>query len=231
MKHPQYAASKGADVDARGHDPRGAWRHPSMRSTLSRFAPLRGPVLLVGVLLLASPGIAQDYDDGYGDRDWYSEAPADYGSPRASTVSVRGAVGITSDPSMFALGLGFPIEINRRVAFTPMIQAAFDDDHTIIAPTVNLEYHLDLSDGSSDLLRRLHPFVQGGIGFAYIHKEQPGNDPDEVGFLLAPGLGLEYELTDNLLIGSNVLFNILPSEVSDENFFLTWQFATLRVRF
>ena len=197
-----------------------------MREVAERLVPLRSLLCAAGLLLVAVPALAQDYDD-----DWYAEEEASYGTRRPAPVSVRGSVGITSDPSTFSLALGFPIDIGPQLAITPMVQAGFDDDHVIIAPTINLEYHFDLSDSRNDLVGRLHPFIQGGLGFAYIHKEQQGNDPDEVGFLIAPGLGLEYELTDSLLIGSNVLFNILPSEVADENFFLTWQFATLRVRF
>ena len=186
-----------------------------------------GAGLTLGVLLSGSGAPAQD---------WYEEPDPYYADsePVAATgtgVSARGAVGLTADPSSFLLGLGFPIDLNPWLAFTPHIQLGFDDEETIVAPTLNLEYHFDLRNSSNGLARRLHPYIQGGLGFAYIHKDRRGDDDDEVGFLLAPGLGLEFDLTENLALGSNVRFNVLPSEVSGENFFLSWEFVTLRVKF
>lgn len=177
------------------------------------------------MLSLAAAANAQDWDEWYGERREPLPPPVAEPSYAKPSVSVRGSIGITQDPETFLLGIAFPIALNDNLAFTPLVEASFDDGRTIVAPTANLEYSFDVGDS------RLRPFVSTGVGFAYIREDRPGGDTDDVGFLIAPGVGLEYELSPNLQIGTNVRFNVLPSDVADQSFYLSWHFATLRVRF
>ena len=78
---------------------------------------------------------------------------------------------------------------------------------------------------------RMRPYLQGGLGFAYVDRDEQGDNDDEVGFLVAPGLGLEYEISKNLLIGTNARFNVLPREAGGEHFFFSWEFFTVRIAF
>jgi opacity protein-like surface antigen len=194
-----------------------------MRKKRSLLGWTLAALLVVGLPFCAT---GQDWDDDYEEQDPYRDPPQS-----SSGVSVRGSFGFTADPEAFAMGLGFPIEITNGVAFTPHLLMAFEDDDTIVAPTVNIEVYFRLSDRRDDFSYRLRPFLQAGIGFAYIDRDAAGDNDDEVGFLVTPGLGLEYEISDNLFIGTNARFNILPKEAGGEHFFFSWEFFSLRIAF
>jgi hypothetical protein len=196
-----------------------------MRERLSVLGCTLATLLLVGLPLCAT---GQDWDDDYDyeETDPYRDPPRSGGG-----VSVRGGVGFSADPDALALGLAVPIEISSAVAFTPHLLVAFDDDDTIVAPTANLEVYFRLSDRRNDFTYRLRPFLQAGLGFAYIDRDSTGDNDDEVGLLVVPGLGLEYEISDNLRIGTNARFNVLPREAGGEHFFFSWELLTVRVAF
>ena len=182
--------------------------------------------LLAAGLPLAASGQGWDDDYGYDEPDPYRDPPDSSGG-----VSIRGAFGFTADPEAFEMGIGFPIEISNSVAFTPHLLLAFDDDDTIVAPTANLEVYFRLSERRDDFAYRLRPYLQAGLGFAYIDRDDGGDNDDEVGFLVAPGLGLEYEVSKNLLVGTNARFNVLPKETGGEHFFFSWEFFSVRIAF
>ncbi len=155
-----------------------------------------------------------------------------YAEPLDAGPSVRFGIGFTADPETFLLAAGVPVELTRRHVLTPLIELGVDDDDALLSGSINYEYHFDLSGGSDDPdLWRLHPYLQAGAGFTYIHKDRDGGDDDEAGLLIRTGFGLEYELSDGFLMGSGMAFNVLPFEVSDENFFFSWQLLTMRFRF
>ena len=112
------------------------------------------------------------------------------------------------------------------------LQLGLDDDHTIVSPTGHLRYTFDLSGGGSDVAR-VRPFIQGGLGFTFIDLDNtpPGVDDDETGFMLNFGFGTELVLTDTISVGSKMLFNFMPDDVMNENFYYSWEIATVRYRF
>lgn len=149
-----------------------------------------------------------------------------------SPFSIRGGFGFTADPSTFLLAGAVDYFVNEQFAIGPLLQAGISDNRSIVAPTLNLQYFIDLTGVSKDgALRKLRPLLQGGVGFAYIHKDIGSQNTDELGFLLNLGFGLEYDVTQKLALGSNMLFNILPHEVAGENFFFSWQVLGFRLRF
>jgi hypothetical protein len=195
-----------------------SWRRPGRDRARMPGSGLRVLVLLLSLVLPAA---------GAGAQEWYDEPVEESGG-----VSVRGSVGFTADPKTFLMGLSVPISMGRNVHFSPLFQLGVDDGETIIAPSAQLEYHVDLSSsGRNEFVRRLRPILQLGAGFVFIHQEEPGKDDDEIGLLINSGLGLEFEVFEDLFLGTNLLFNVLPFEVSDENFFLSWHFASVRIRF
>jgi opacity protein-like surface antigen len=145
--------------------------------------------------------------------------------------SLRGGLGFTAGPETFLLTLEAPITIGAGFGAGPLLQLGLSDDDTIVAPTANVTYAFDLSGASNRDVRKLAPFVQTGIGFAYIEKDHRRGDDDDIGFLFNVGGGIEYSLTDRIAVGSNMLFNVLPDSVVGENFFFSWQVGTIRVRF
>ena len=50
-------------------------------------------------------------------------------------------------------------------------------------------------------------------------------------FLINFGFGLEYQLTQSLFLGSQMMFNFLPKDTLGENFFYSWQIVGARVAF
>jgi hypothetical protein len=168
-------------------------------------------LLALGVLFAAAePAASQEFDE-------------------AERWSIATSIGFTADPGAFQLTVGLPYSASRSFRVGPLLQLAFADDLVIVAPTANFQYAFDVP-GSNPQLRRLRPYLQLGLGFAYIDKNQRWND-DEVGFLLNPGFGAEYAVTESIAVGSNVLFNVLPVTTTGENFFFSWQVGSVRFLF
>lgn len=135
-------------------------------------------------------------------------------------------LGLTDSPDTFLTVLEGGWYLRENLAFAPMLQLGVADDETIIAPTVDLKAYLPLPD--LDPIR-LH--VLGGIGFAYLEKEGRRGDDDDIGLLVHFGFGGNYPLSDELSLGSSVLFNVMPKEVLDEQFFLSWEIFSVTFRF
>jgi hypothetical protein len=178
-----------------------------------------GLVALLAGVLLAATASAQEYGS-----EW--DEPVDDG-----TVGLRAGIGFTADPGTFLMALGLPLEFGESVALGPYVQFGIDDHATIVAPGASLEYRFDTSRARDPIVRRLIPFMQAGAAGVFIHKERRGNDDDEVGLNISVGFGLEYLFRDGIAVGSNMRFNALPFEVSDEHFFFSWEVATVRLRF
>jgi hypothetical protein len=185
-------------------------------------------------LLAAPPALAQPASENPLSEETRQDSPRNQ-QDEAGPWSVSGGIGFTLDPGTFLVTLGAEYAPDGAAGFSagPLVQFGVSDNNTIIAPTVNGRYTFDLSDAKDDIARRLSPFVQGGLGFAYIDKERnaPKNDKDEVGFLFNMGAGLEFALSDSVSIGNSILFNVLPVRTARQNFFFSWQFATMRFRF
>lgn len=146
-------------------------------------------------------------------------------------VSPHVGLGFIHDPDAFLMGVGLDVGVARWMSLGPLLQAGVGDDQTVIAPTANFHFGIDLSGVSNRYVRRIEPFIQTGVGAVYIEKERGNNDVDDWGFLVNGGVGAQYWLTDEMAVGSNMLFNGMPEDVVDENFFFSWQVVTFRYRF
>ncbi len=156
--------------------------------------------------------------------------PQEPGTPEESgRWSFRTSIGFTASPGGFLMTAAFPYAATRHISIVPLLQLSVADDLVILAPTANFQYAFDIPT-SNEHLRKLRPFLQAGLGFAFIHKNRRRND-DEVGFLMNPGFGVEYAVSENVAVGSNMLFNILPVSTSGENFFFSCQVASVRFLF
>ena len=141
------------------------------------------------------------------------------------------AFGFTADPGTFLLAFEAPFEVAERLTVGPLVQLGLSDDWTIVAPTANVRYAFDLSDSSNADVRKLRPFIQGGLGFGYLEKDRRRGDDDDTRFLFNLGGGVEYYLTDNVALGSNMLLNVLPDSAVGENVFFSWQLGSVRFVF
>lgn len=160
-----------------------------------------------------------------------TNAPLQQGNPQNSRrgpegLSLRAAMGFTLDPDTFLLASQVDYRFADGLSLSPLVQLGLSDDDVLLAPSFNLKYTFDLSTEQRKI--PVKPFMEGGVGFCYLHKEHRRGDDDEVGFLLNFGFGADFYVTDRVALGSNVLFNVLPGEVLGEHFFFTWEFIALR---
>jgi len=109
------------------------------------------------------------------------------------------------------------------------MQIGLEDHYAIVAPTANLTLRVpDLPGRDFD---RVHPYAFAGLGFAYIEKDRGQNDGDGVGFLIDTGVGVEYQVSEKVFLGTQMMFNFLPKETKNEGFFFAWQIAGIRFAF
>ncbi len=146
--------------------------------------------------------------------------------------SIGASIGFTADPGTFLLALEAPFRVAPHITVGPLLQLGLSDDWTIVAPTANVRYAFDLSSASSPGVRKLSPFIQGGLGFAYLERDRNGRrDRDDTGFLFNMGGGIEYFVTEQFAVGSSIMFNVMPDSVIGENFFFSWQMGSARFLF
>ncbi len=139
--------------------------------------------------------------------------------------SIKGGLGFTLNPTDFLMVLQFDYFFARTFSVGPLLQFAVDD-RFIFAPTLNFQAAFNLPG-----VDRLEPFVQGGLGLAYMTKGSGSDFEDDTGFLFNFGGGVEFFVLNNLSVGSDILFNIMPDEVLDKRFFFSWQLVTFRFQF
>ena len=153
------------------------------------------------------------------------------GGPRppaeGGPFSVQAGLGFTADPDAFLLEFEGNYRLGDGLSVGPLLQLGLDDDFTLVSPSGYVRYTFDLSHVTAPELRRLQPYVQGGLGFTYIDDD----DDDDIGFLISFGFGADYPITDSVSLGSRMLFNFLPDDVVDENFYFSWQVVGVRYRF
>jgi len=142
--------------------------------------------------------------------------------------SVGANVGAAASPNSGTFNLGFeaPIEFTHNLAIGPWLQVGMAEDVTTLAVTANVRYSFDAFEGAK--LRKLRPYMQGGLGLAYT---KPDNVDGETDFLINMGLGAEYGISDNVFIGSDFMINTIPTSPTANAFVFSLQFARLRYRF
>ena len=98
---------------------------------------------------------------------------------------------------------------------------------TLVAMSANTRLSFDLSNGTNENFRKLEPFVNGGIGLAYVDR----GVVDEVGFLIHLGFGVAYTFSTQVAVQTAMQFNIIPGDAAGEKFYYTWQIAGIRYQF
>lgn len=214
-------------IDARPAQP---FANPAA-APMPRFA-LRAGALLSWLAIVAVGGILET---GIAAAQVHSSsAPGDpISEPGGPDMgwSARAGLGFTANPTTFLLNFEAPYSFNEWLAVGPMLQVGIDeeDDYTIVAPTMNvmLKYP-DLRGTGFD---RVVPYAFAGLGLAVIDDDNANNDKTSTGFLIDVGAGVEYQLTDRLFLGTQMMFDFLPSQTQGQHFIFAWQVGGLRYAF
>jgi hypothetical protein len=126
--------------------------------------------------------------------------------------SLQAGLGFTADPDSFLLEFEGAFDVGSGLAFGPALQLGIDDDLVLVSPFVFGRFGFDLSGARARELRALTPYFQAGSGLTFLERDRRGRgDRDDVGFLMNFGLGFDYALTEQVSLGSRMLFNILPA--------------------
>ena len=197
-------------------------------------ARLLGLCAAILSITLPDSSLAQDWGEesyGAGSRSTspVSAQGGQGGSGALSGWSLRTGIGFIDDPNAFLLNFEAPYAFDQWVSAGPMLQVGLDDDNTIVAPTLNVT--VTIPDLPGEDFDRMHPYGFVGMGFAYLEDDDRQNNDDDTGFLINFGFGLEYQLSENIFVGSQMMFNFLPKETLGENFFYSWQIGGVRVAF
>jgi hypothetical protein len=150
------------------------------------------------------------------------------GRPVAEPRQMFIGIGFTDSPDTFLLGGEADFPMNPRLSIGPMLQLGIDDNTTLIAPSFQAKYHIPLEYGGGP--SAFTPFVQGGVGAAYIDKDGPGGHTG-AGLLLHVGGGVEMQLDKALVLATNLQADLLPDHVAGEGFMWSWQIVQLGFRF
>jgi hypothetical protein len=105
----------------------------------------------------------------------------------------------TPDDNSFALNLNAEANLNRRVAFGPLLQLGFTDDLTLVGLSGQEKHAISLAE----LGERFKLILQGGLGFVHA-----GKGPSDISFLIPPGLGLDDQINSQMAFQSDFLLNI-----------------------
>ena len=205
-----------------------------------RFATTVLTTFAAALALLSAPLVqAQDWGDD-SEEDWSAPPPAEPRAPASNAPSparraggtgwsFRTGIGFTADPDTFLLNLEVPYALERWISIGPMVQLGLEEDDKLVMPTVNVT--LKVPDLPGRTFDRVHPYGFAGIGMAYIEREVAGNDRDGAGFLVTTGIGVEYQVSQRVYFGSQMMFNFLPEETEDETFIFAWQLGGIRFAF
>jgi hypothetical protein len=196
-------------------------------------------ILAAAILGVAPVANAQDWGEDENE-DW-SESQPNEPRPRATTSqsprgnpadkgwSIRSGLGFTTDPTTFLLNVEAPYALDSWIAVGPMLQLGLEQDNTLVMPTANVTLKVpDLPGRDFD---RLTPYGFAGIGMAYIEREKRGDDRDGAGFLITTGFGIEYQVSERVFFGSQMMLNFLPSKTQGETFIYSWQMGGIRFAF
>jgi Outer membrane protein beta-barrel domain len=130
----------------------------------------------------------------------------------------------TPDSTAFALAFNGDYFLSHNLSLGPLVQIGLTDDLFLFGPSVQLKYTHDFNE-------RLSANLQGGLGFIYAELDRGGPDRDDATFLIPVGPGVEYKLTDDVSLGSTLLFNFTNlNGVRNERIFVSL-LGGLKVRF
>ena len=170
--------------------------------------------ILVALVLLVSPALATAQEGS-------KQAPR-----AANKLSVAGGIGFLSSiqslggPDQFLMQFDGLYNLTNNFAVGSVLQVGPASRSSTVAMSFEGRFYVPLGDGEG-VVGRLAPYVGAGLGF----RSYTGFNTE---FLFPIIAGLEYDLTDNLALTSDMRFNITSGL---DNFYYSWQLVGARLRF
>jgi hypothetical protein len=138
------------------------------------------------------------------------------------------SLGFAASPSFGLLELGFEggFYLNENLSIGPWLALGLAEDTVSLLFSVNTRYEGTPFSGK---MKKLRAFGQGGLGLAYSSFNSGGNKAND--FLINYGVGVDYPVGDTIWVGSNIMFNSIPTTPPGGAFMFTWQFFNVSARF
>lgn len=175
--------------------------------------------LLVLLVLLAAPTLAA----------------AQEGSPGAAKKwSASTGIGFAAD---VVTQSGFLWQVDAQYRMQPSfslgatMQVIPVTGGTAFNLTGDARYHFGvLRTNSNEVVKKLTPYVGVGMGLGHLGPDSSAI-PGQQTFLLSLIAGLEYDLTNEVALTSDMRFNIATIDLFGDNFQFSWQMVGVRYRF
>ncbi|MFQ5417730.1 MAG: hypothetical protein ACE5FL_11875 [Myxococcota bacterium] len=164
-----------------------------------------------------------------------AHAQEDPGEPAAGEHagwSLSGGIGFTADPDSFLTQFAAPYDFGNGLSLGPQLQIGISDRRTLVESALDLRYSFDLFSREGEEPSAFRPFVNAGLGFAYLERERNNrSDRDDVEALIEAGMGIGYAINESVSLESAMQLHFLPDELLGERFYFTWQLVGARYRF
>ncbi|CAG1771828.1 hypothetical protein BAC2_01989 [uncultured bacterium] len=144
--------------------------------------------------------------------------------------SIGFAPGLMFDPFGFAFTADMDFWVLPQLSFGPQVQLGVNDRTFFFGFTPSVKGSLVLRG-----IERFQPYTWLGIGIAFVSRARRDVNRDfdnnELGLLIAWGLGIDYHLLRGFSLGSGFIFNFIATEAAGERFILILEIARVRFHF
>jgi hypothetical protein len=146
--------------------------------------------------------------------------PTSSAAPDTTTLPI--GVGLTASPGSFLIGGALDFALDEKLTAGPAVQLGLGDKTDLFAAFGQVKYWL-LDDPQT-----VNPFLQAGLGVAYLDREGRGNDWSP---LINMGGGVRLLTGEHYRIGSTALVNFTTSDPADTSVYLSWEIVQIVLDF
>jgi hypothetical protein len=142
--------------------------------------------------------------------------------------SIAGGIGFASGvntaggPNQFLMQFDALYSLTNNISMGPTFQVGPASNSSTVALTLDARFYTPMGKGDG-FIGKLAPYVGAGLGF----RSNTGVTGD-TGFLFPILFGVEFDLTDNISLLTDMRLNIVSG---NDNFYYTWQMLGARLRF
>ena len=132
-----------------------------------------------------------------------ASAPAGSISSRSGHFAAGGCLGYTIGREMFAGQAGAEYYVTNEVAFGPLFQGGTGSGGSFWSLAGMVKYSAALRN-----TEKVRPYGEVGIGFANLYFDDVNRGKQKTSFIFPIGGGGEFELTDQVTLDANILFDV-----------------------